>query len=90
MLYSCFPCTLIKIDKAWLIHKNMPFLITPLRWLNGIEATLHDFTTGLRITGDLAGSDVEAVRSGAVAITPLRLALSGVVPDTFRASVERR
>ncbi len=51
---------------------------------------IHDFTTGLRITGDLAGSDVEAVRSGAVAITPLRLALSGVVPDTFRASVERR
>ena len=51
---------------------------------------VHDFNTGLRMTGDLAGSDVEAVRSGAVAITPLQLAHSGVVPDTFRASVERR
>jgi len=50
---------------------------------------IHDFNTGLRMTGDLAGSDVEAVRSGAVAITPLQLAHSGRVPDTFRSSVER-
>ncbi len=50
---------------------------------------VHDFNTGLRMTGDLGGSDVEAVRAGAVAITPLQLAHSGVVTERFRASVER-
>ncbi len=50
---------------------------------------VHDFNTGLRMTGDLAGSDVDAVRTGSIAITPLQLAHSGAVPDTFRASVER-
>ena len=50
---------------------------------------VHDFNTGLRMSGDLTGSDVEAVLSGAVSITPLQLAQSGPVPETFRASIER-
>ncbi|MDH3259472.1 MAG: 5'/3'-nucleotidase SurE [Acidimicrobiia bacterium] len=50
---------------------------------------IHDFNTGLRMTGDLAGSDVELLRSGVVTITPIQLAHTGTVPDTFRAAVER-
>lgn len=50
---------------------------------------IHDFNTGLRMTGDLAGSDVEMLRSGAVTITPIQLAHSGTVPDSFRVAVER-
>jgi len=50
---------------------------------------IHDFTTGLRSTGDLAGSDVEAVRSGFVAITPLQLAQSCSVPEALRSALER-
>ena len=50
---------------------------------------IHDFNTGLRMTGDLSGSDVEIVRSGGVAITPIQLAHTGPVPDGFRAEIER-
>jgi 5'-nucleotidase len=50
---------------------------------------IHDFNTGLRMAGDLAGSDVELLRSGAVTITPIQLAHTGDVPDEFRAVVER-
>jgi 5'-nucleotidase len=50
---------------------------------------IHDFNTGLRMTGDLAGSDVEQLRSGVVTITPIQLAHTGNVPDLFRAAVER-
>ena len=50
---------------------------------------IHDFNTGLRMTGDLTGSDVELLRSGAVTITPIQLAHTGVVPDEFRAVIER-
>lgn len=35
---------------------------------------IHDFSTGLRVQGDLSGTDVEAVGSGLVSITPVRLA----------------
>jgi len=51
---------------------------------------IHDFNTGLRMTGDLAGSDVALLRSGAVAITPIQLAHTGSVTDPFRAAIERR
>ena len=50
---------------------------------------IHDFNTGLRMTGDLTDSDVEMLRSGGVAITPIQLAHTGTVPDTFRQEVER-
>ncbi len=50
---------------------------------------VHDFNTGLRMTGDLAGSDVEVLRSGGIAITPIQLAHTGVVPTAFRAWLER-
>jgi 5'-nucleotidase len=50
---------------------------------------IHDFNTGLRMTGDLSGSDVEALRSGAITITPIQLAHTGQVSETFRAAVER-
>ena len=51
---------------------------------------IHDFNTGLRMTGDLSGSDVEALRSGAITITPIQLAHTGTVPEDFRTKVERR
>ncbi len=35
---------------------------------------IHDFSTGLRLQGDLSGTDVEAVADGLVSITPVRLA----------------
>jgi 5'-nucleotidase len=35
---------------------------------------IHDFSTGLRVQGDLSGADVEAVGNGLVSITPVRLA----------------
>jgi 5'-nucleotidase len=35
---------------------------------------IHDFSTGLRVEGDLAGTDVEAIKNGLVSITPVRLA----------------
>jgi 5'-nucleotidase len=50
---------------------------------------IHDFNTGLRMTGDLAGSDVELLRSGAVTITPIQLAHTATVMGAFRAVVER-
>ncbi len=50
---------------------------------------VHDFTAGLRISGDLAGSDLEVIEDGGVAITPVRLAHTGVVDEAFRRLVER-
>lgn len=50
---------------------------------------IHDFTTGLRITGDLTGTDVEIIEHGGVAITPIQLAHTGTVGDEFRRAVER-
>lgn len=50
---------------------------------------IHDFNTGLRMSGDLAGSDVELLRAGSVTITPIQLAHTGNVPGLFRAAVER-
>jgi 5'-nucleotidase len=35
---------------------------------------IHDFSTGLRVQGDLSGTDVEAIENGLVSITPVRLA----------------
>jgi 5'-nucleotidase len=50
---------------------------------------IHDFNTGLRMTGNLAGSDVELLRDGAVTVTPIQLAHTGTVPDEFRVALER-
>ncbi len=50
---------------------------------------VHDFSTGLRIDGDIAGTDVEALAEGAVAITPIRLAHTAPVDDATRAALER-
>jgi 5'-nucleotidase len=50
---------------------------------------IHDFSTGLRITGDLAGSDVETLLAGGVSITPIQLAHSGRVSGAFRTALER-
>jgi len=50
---------------------------------------IHDFNTGLRMIGDLKGSDVETLRSGGVAITPIQLAHTGNVSEAFRSAVER-
>lgn len=50
---------------------------------------IHDFTTGLRISGDVTGTDVEILEQGGVAITPVQLAHTGTVPEEFRAAVER-
>ena len=38
------------------------------------DVFIHDFSTGLRVRGDLSGTDVEAVGNGLVSITPVRLA----------------
>ncbi len=38
------------------------------------DVFIHDFSTGLRVRGDLAGTDVEAVAKGLVSITQVRLA----------------
>lgn len=50
---------------------------------------IHDFKTGLRMSGDLAGSDVEMLRSGGVSITPIQLAHTTRVPETLRSALER-
>lgn len=50
---------------------------------------IHDFSTGLRIDNDLAGTDVEALNDGAVSITPVRLAHGAPVGDAFRTAVQR-
>ena len=51
---------------------------------------LHDFSTGLRIDGDMTGTDLETLRNGGVAITPVQLAHAGQVPAEFRTRVERQ
>jgi broad specificity polyphosphatase/5'/3'-nucleotidase SurE len=50
---------------------------------------IHDFRTGLRMSGDLAGSDVEMLRSGGVSITPIQLAHTSSVSETLRLALER-
>ncbi len=49
---------------------------------------VHDFTGGLRIRGGVEGTDYQALERGHVSITPIRLAHSAVVDDTFRTAVE--
>lgn len=50
---------------------------------------VHDFTSGLRIEGDLAGTDVEAVSKGWVSITPVRLARAVRLGEEQRRSLEQ-
>ena len=50
---------------------------------------IHDFNTGVRMTGDLVGSDIEILRSGGVAITPIQLAHTGTISEAFRVALER-
>ena len=50
---------------------------------------IHDFNTGLRMSGELAGTDVEVLRSGGVSITPIQLAHTRHVPEVFRSALER-
>lgn len=50
---------------------------------------VHDFVGGLRIKGGVEGTDFEALDQGHVSITPIRLAHSAGIDDTFRAAVER-
>lgn len=50
---------------------------------------VHDFSTGLRIDTDMAGTDLETLAAGGVAITPVQLAHAGEVSAGFRDRVER-
>ncbi len=50
---------------------------------------VHDFTSGLRIEGDLAGTDVEAVGNGWVSITPVRLARAVKLSGEQRQALEQ-
>lgn len=50
---------------------------------------VHDFATGLRIDGDIAGTDVEALEKGWVSITPVRLAHGAVIDEATRAALEK-
>ncbi len=51
---------------------------------------IHDFSTGLRMRGDLSGTDVDAVARGFVSITPVRLAHAAEISDEDRRVLERR
>lgn len=51
---------------------------------------IHDFSTGLRMGGDLAGTDVDAVARGFVSITPVRLAHAAEISERDRAVLEGR
>lgn len=51
---------------------------------------VHDFTTGLRIDGDVVGTDVEALAKGWVSITPVRLAHGAPIGDGVRTALERQ
>lgn len=44
---------------------------------------VHDFSTGLRVQGDLSGTDVEAVGRGLVSITPVRLAHAAHIDESW-------
>ena len=48
---------------------------------------VHDFGDGLRIRGSLAGTEVEALERGHVAITPISLAEPATPSDAFRDAV---
>jgi len=50
---------------------------------------VHDFATGLRIDGDVAGTDVEALQRGWVSITPVRLAHGAPLDEATKAALER-
>jgi 5'-nucleotidase len=49
---------------------------------------VHDFSTGLRLIGNLEGTDVEALEQGLISVTPVRLAHGGEVDEAFRAAIE--
>jgi len=49
---------------------------------------IHDFSTGLRMSGDLSGTDVDAVARGFVSITPVRLAHAADIDDDDRRALE--
>ena len=49
----------------------------------------HEFGGAFLHFGELAGTDVEAVRRGEIAITPIQLQRTGSVPDQLRAALER-
>jgi hypothetical protein len=50
---------------------------------------VHDFATGLRLDGDVAGTDVEALQRGWVSITPVRLAHGAPLDEVTKAALER-
>lgn len=50
---------------------------------------VHDFAGGLRIGRDVAGTDYEALESGHVSITPIRLAHSAPLEEHLRVVLER-
>ena len=50
---------------------------------------VHDFATGLRIDGDITGTDVEALANGWLSITPVRLAHGAPISNETRAGLER-
>ena len=50
---------------------------------------VHDFAGGLRVRDPIAGTDHEALSSGHVSITPIRLAHAANADKAFRAAVER-
>jgi 5'-nucleotidase len=49
----------------------------------------HEFGGAFRHVGTMEGSDLEAANAGQLSITPVRLAHSAEVPETFRDAVER-
>lgn len=49
---------------------------------------IHDFSTGLRMSGDLSGTDVDAVARGFVSITPVRLAHAADIDEDDRRALE--
>jgi 5'-nucleotidase len=51
---------------------------------------VHDFATGLRIEGEVAGTDVEALAEGWVSITPVRLAHGAPIDEATRSALEGR
>jgi 5'-nucleotidase len=50
---------------------------------------VHDFSTGLRLSGPVEGTDVGVILDGEVSITPVRLAHSTVLSAAERAALER-
>lgn len=50
---------------------------------------VHDFATGLRIDGEIDGTDVQALDNGWVSITPVRLAHGAPIDAATRSALER-